>query len=141
MDELGHLESLELKYASAETAAATGTTGTTTPLSLRSVGIGNIQQPAMSVVLGGHPPASTDLVDSCAAEGADNEFAGVRIRTSTARRQQELLVSQQQVLSNLLRVRALVAVTKTRIEQQRVHEFLNACCDGNLDTIRVVSWH
>jgi len=140
MDELGHLESLELKYASAETAAAIGTTGTTTPLSLRSVGIGNIQ-PAMSVVLGGHPPASTDLADSSAAEGAaDNEFAGV-IRTSTARRQQELLVSQQQVLSNLLRVRALVAVTKTRIEQQRVHEFLNACCDGNLDTIRVVSWH
>lgn len=140
MDELGHLESLELKYASADTAAAIGTTGTTTPLSLRSVGIGNIQ-PAMGVVLGGRPPASTDLADSSAAEGAaDNEFAGV-IRTSTARRQQELWVSQQQVLSNLLRVRALVAVTKTRIEQQRIHEFLNACCDGNLDTIRVVSWH
>eukprot|EP00775_Hariotina_reticulata_P006152 gene6152-6389_t len=136
MDELDQLGSLELKYASAETVA-TGTTGTTTPLSsgLRSVGIIGGGQPALSATLGARTPPSIGPTASSTAEGADNVSG---ISTPTARRQQELRVSQQQVLSNLLRVRALVSVTKARIEQQRIHEFLNACCDGNLDTIRVM---
>ena len=43
------------------------------------------------------------------------------------------------VLSNLLRVRALVQGTLARLEQQQTHEFLNACSAGNIDLIRTVS--
>lgn len=46
---------------------------------------------------------------------------------------------QQQMLSNLLRVRALANHTRARLEQQQTHEFLNACSSGNLERIRVVS--
>jgi hypothetical protein len=46
---------------------------------------------------------------------------------------------QRVVLSNLLRVRALVQGTLARLEQQQTHEFLNACSAGNIDLIRMVS--
>eukprot|EP00878_Enallax_costatus_P040551 GHUV01046859.1.p1 GENE.GHUV01046859.1~~GHUV01046859.1.p1 ORF type:complete len:405 (+),score=62.50 GHUV01046859.1:907-2121(+) len=45
---------------------------------------------------------------------------------------------QQQVLSNLLRVRALANHMRARLEQQQTHEFLNACSSGNLERIRVM---
>uniref|UniRef100_A0A383VMP3 Cyclic nucleotide-binding domain-containing protein n=1 Tax=Tetradesmus obliquus TaxID=3088 RepID=A0A383VMP3_TETOB len=45
---------------------------------------------------------------------------------------------QRVVLSNLLRVRALVQGTLARLEQQQTHEFLNACSTGNIDLIRTM---
>jgi hypothetical protein len=42
------------------------------------------------------------------------------------------------VLSNLLRVLALVQGTLARLEQQQTHEFLHACSAGNVDLIRTV---
>jgi hypothetical protein len=45
---------------------------------------------------------------------------------------------QRMVLSNLLRVRALVQGTLARLEQQQTHEFLHACSAGNVDLIRTV---
>jgi hypothetical protein len=53
--------------------------------------------------------------------------------------QQTLSSGQQQVVSNLLRVRALVKASQARMEQQRTHEFLNACSAGNLEHMRTVS--
>ncbi|KAF8054945.1 AKT1 [Scenedesmus sp. PABB004] len=49
-----------------------------------------------------------------------------------------LRAGQQQVLANLLRVRALAKQTQARLEQQRTNAFLNACSAGNLDRIRVM---
>jgi hypothetical protein len=46
---------------------------------------------------------------------------------------------QRVVLSNLLKVRALVQGTLARLEQQQTHEFLNACSAGNVDLILTVS--
>lgn len=53
--------------------------------------------------------------------------------------QQYLSSGQQQVVTNLLRVRALVKASRARMEQQRTHEFLNACSAGNLEHMRAVS--
>jgi hypothetical protein len=53
--------------------------------------------------------------------------------------QQFLSSGQQQVVSNLLRVRAMVKASRARMEQQRTHEFLNACSGGNLERMRMVS--
>jgi hypothetical protein len=49
-----------------------------------------------------------------------------------------LRTSQEQVLSNLLRVRELVQVSRARLDQQRVNDFLNACSEGNWHRIRTV---
>lgn len=48
-----------------------------------------------------------------------------------------LRTNQQQVLSNLLRVRGLANSTRARVEQEQTYEFLNACT-GNLERMRVV---
>jgi len=50
-----------------------------------------------------------------------------------------LRLNQQQVLSNLLRVRDMVASSRARLDQQRVNEFLNACSEGNWHRIKTVS--
>lgn len=49
-----------------------------------------------------------------------------------------LRTNQQQVLSNLLRVRDMVASSRARLDQQRVNEFLNACSEGNWHRIKTV---
>lgn len=53
--------------------------------------------------------------------------------------QDYLSSGQQQVVSNMLHVRALVKASRARLEQQRTHEFLNACSAGNLEYMRSVS--
>jgi hypothetical protein len=50
-----------------------------------------------------------------------------------------LRTGQQQVLSNLLRVRALVKATAAKHEQNRTASFLAACSVGNMDRMRLVS--
>ncbi|KAF6266101.1 hypothetical protein COO60DRAFT_1697459 [Scenedesmus sp. NREL 46B-D3] len=45
---------------------------------------------------------------------------------------------QRVVLSDLLRVRALVQATLARLEQQQTHEFLHACSAGNVGLIRTM---
>jgi hypothetical protein len=47
--------------------------------------------------------------------------------------------NQQQVLSNLLRVRDMVASSRARLDQQRVNEFMNACSEGHWHRIKTVS--
>jgi hypothetical protein len=42
------------------------------------------------------------------------------------------------VVSNLLRVRSLVKASRARLEEQRTHEFLNACSSGDLERMRTV---
>jgi hypothetical protein len=49
-----------------------------------------------------------------------------------------LRTGQQQVLSNLLRVRALVKATAAKQEQSRTAAFLAACSVGNMDRMRLV---
>jgi hypothetical protein len=49
-----------------------------------------------------------------------------------------LRTGQQQVLSNLLRVRALVKATAAKYEQNRTASFLAACSVGNMDRMRLV---
>lgn len=46
---------------------------------------------------------------------------------------------QQQVLASLLRVRALAKQSQARLDQQRIHLFLNACSAGQVDKIKLVS--
>lgn len=47
--------------------------------------------------------------------------------------------NQQQVLGNLNRVREMVMAEMSRLDQQRVNEFLNACSEGNEYRIKKVS--
>jgi hypothetical protein len=47
--------------------------------------------------------------------------------------------NQQQVLGNLNRVREMVTAEMSRLDQQRVNEFLNACSEGNEYRIKKVS--
>lgn len=47
--------------------------------------------------------------------------------------------NQAQVLGNLNRVREMVTAEMSKLDQQRVNEFLNACCEGNEYRIKKVS--
>lgn len=46
--------------------------------------------------------------------------------------------NQAQVLGNLNRVREMVTAEMSKLDQQRVNEFLNACCEGNEYRIKKV---
>jgi hypothetical protein len=46
---------------------------------------------------------------------------------------------QQQVLGNMLRVRALVAQSRERLQQERTNEFLSAAASGDPVKIQLVS--
>jgi hypothetical protein len=106
---------LEIKYASSETAGSR-------PATESPVGDGRIPQ-ASSIGL----PDSRENWSGQSLPVIDP--MGLPLRHN-----------QQIALANLLRVRALVGQTRARLEQQRTHEFLNACSQGNQDRIRVVSW-
>jgi hypothetical protein len=80
---------------------------------------------------------------SVSSHGGSTQGSGVppvrQYDSRLAELQQYLSSGQQQVVSNLLRVRALVKASRARLEQQRTHEFLHACSSGNLGHMRSVS--
>lgn len=47
---------------------------------------------------------------------------------------------QQQVLGNLIRVRALVTYQKERLQQERTNDFLSAASSGNVDRVKTVCY-
>lgn len=158
MEELDSLGALELKWASPEMGSTVGadkaglssisgsrlpsrqssfTGGAPTPgwrtppgpsmLAAAAVGAGGSAANTTYSVPSSRPLTPPKAIAAGGAQLPPDPVTGLPLRTS-----------QQQVLSNLLRVRALVKATAARLEQSRIHAFLDACSVGNMDRIRLV---
>eukprot|EP00879_Flechtneria_rotunda_P023659 GHRR01025035.1.p1 GENE.GHRR01025035.1~~GHRR01025035.1.p1 ORF type:complete len:367 (+),score=93.31 GHRR01025035.1:398-1498(+) len=107
-----------------------------------------MQQTSKSTAQSGLPSLSTPFVAAQSGQSLNGATAGSFSLDGNMTCTKSLLVcdflglplrvGQQQVLANLLRVRALVSHTKSRLEQQRTSDFLNACSAGSLDKVRLM---
>jgi hypothetical protein len=91
------------------------------------------QSMPMSKAAGGSAGGSDGGVNSLLAEQGVLGGGGLK-RGQFA----PLRPNQEQVLGNLMRVREMVMAEMSKLDQQRVNEFLNACSEGNEYRIRKV---
>ncbi|WIA41476.1 hypothetical protein OEZ86_005053 [Tetradesmus obliquus] len=139
MEQLDALAALELTWANPEqgpaaagAAGVASSTATSAVPSRQSSFTGGLPTPGWLT-----PPAPGAAAAAAASASAPPPAAagGLPVEPLTGL---PLRTGQQQVLSNLLRVRALVKATAAKQEQARTAAFLAACSVGNLDRMRLM---
>uniref|UniRef100_A0A383WLL7 Ion transport domain-containing protein n=1 Tax=Tetradesmus obliquus TaxID=3088 RepID=A0A383WLL7_TETOB len=139
MEQLDALAALELTWANPEqgpaaagAAGVASSTATSAVPSRQSSFTGGLPTPGWLT-----PPAPGAAAAAAASASAPPPAAagGLPVEPLTGL---PLRTGQQQVLSNLLRVRALVKATAAKQEQGRTAAFLAACSVGNLDRMRLM---